>query len=214
MTRIDELLAEGVKASRRRKARAEQMLRELQFLESTDEIRARTSYLSHPYPPHTTLNTIQIKSPLPLPLVPDTIIPLFDTLRQVPKTSDFIISTQASPSPSTSQPDPSSSSPSAKNEKRPWETSHDAFLAWGASKAIQASRKPSEARSKLLRGAGGAKGQSGDGMVDAVRAAEWLKGLEDAAEGGASRDANRAVGEDADAVMEDGERASNSQGST
>lgn len=46
MTRIDELLAEGVKASRRRKARAEQMLRELEFLESTDEIRARTSNLS------------------------------------------------------------------------------------------------------------------------------------------------------------------------
>ena len=40
MTRIDELLADGVKASRRRKERAEKMLHELEFLESTDELRA------------------------------------------------------------------------------------------------------------------------------------------------------------------------------
>lgn len=45
MTRIDELLADGVKASRRRKARAEKMLHELEFLESTDELRARECYI-------------------------------------------------------------------------------------------------------------------------------------------------------------------------
>ena len=47
MTRIDELLADGVKASRRRKERAEKMLHELKFLESTDELRACECHISY-----------------------------------------------------------------------------------------------------------------------------------------------------------------------
>lgn len=73
-------------------------------------------------------------------------IPLFQKLRQAPRAGDL---------PSSSQPTSSSS--------RPWETSHDAFLAWGANKAIRETTN----------------GRDGKAAQDAAAVAEYVKGMDE-----------------------------------
>ena len=143
MTRIDELLADGVKASRRRKMRAEKMLHELEFLESTDELRARELFI---------IPVCIVCCRLTFRSVPPTVIPLFEKLRQVPKTSE--LSTQPS-----------------STEKKIWETSHEGFLAWGASKAIRESRKAGERDTR---------GRIG---TNSLAAAEFLRQMDNAVMG-------------------------------
>ncbi|KAF8318691.1 hypothetical protein DL93DRAFT_2075571 [Clavulina sp. PMI_390] len=125
MKRIGELLVDGVKASRRRRRRADRMLQELSFLQATDELQ--------PLPP--------------------AIMPLFEKLKEVPRTSDL-----------ASMP-----APSASDEKRPWEASHDQFLAWSTAKLVRETRKPGERGKKLLIG------------QDEQANAEYLRQLDDAA---------------------------------
>lgn len=152
MTRIDELLVDGVKASRRRKVRAESMLQELEFLESTNELRPR-SY-SSPFLKHSTsLQALMsfFHSHFDYP-VPATVMSLFEKLKQVPKIGELTTLTQAPVS-----------------EKPAWEASHDGFLAWGTSKAIKETRKPGErdVRARLGR--------------NAEAAADFLRQMDDAA---------------------------------
>jgi hypothetical protein len=143
MTRIDELLADGVRASGRRKARAEKMLHELEFLESTNELRAREC---HVLPP-TCICCLGCE--LTFLSVPPTVMPLFEKLKQVPKSSELL----AQP-PST--------------EKQVWQTSHEGFLAWGASKAMKESRKPGERDTRTRIGA------------NSLAAAEFLRQMDNA----------------------------------
>lgn len=128
MTRIDELLIDGVKASSRRKARAEKMLHELEFLESTNELRAGGYHVL------LSMCICSLGCELTFLLVPPTVMSLFEKLKQVPKSSELL-----------AQP--------LSKEKQAWQTSHEGFLAWGSSKAMKESRKPGERDTRARIGA-------------------------------------------------------------
>ena len=77
-------------------------------------------------------------------------MPLFEKLKQVPKASEL-----------PAQPLPA--------EKQAWETSHEGFLAWGASKAIRESRKSGERDTWARVG------------INSLAAAEFLRQMDSAA---------------------------------
>lgn len=76
-------------------------------------------------------------------------MPLLENLKQVPKTSDLL-----------AQP--------ASTGKQVWETSHEGFLAWGASKAIRESRKAGGRDTRARMGA------------HSIAAAEFLRQMDNA----------------------------------
>lgn len=90
---------------------------------------------------------------------------LFEKLKQVPKTSELGTLTQA----------PVSGKPV-------WEASHDGFLAWGTSKAIKETRKPSERDVRARLG------------KNAEAAADFLRQMDDAAKQEGNGSANLSGG--------------------
>lgn len=91
---------------------------------------------------------------------------LFEKLKQVPKTSELGTLTQA----------PVSGKPV-------WEVSHDGFLAWGTSKAIKETRKPSERDVRARLG------------KNAEAAADFLRQMDDAARQDDNDSANASGGD-------------------